>query len=108
MTTEKNEIKKLNADNFEFELSKATGPVLVDFWAEWCGPCKQMNPVLEQLAQDLAGEATIAKVNVDESPALAQKFGVQSIPTFLVLKNGEEVERKTGVSSKDALKALLS
>lgn len=108
MTSEKNEIKKLNADNFEFELNKATGPVLVDFWAEWCGPCKQMNPILDQLAEELAGEATIAKVNVDESPALAQKFGVQSIPTFLVFKDGEVVDRKSGVSGSDALKALLS
>lgn len=108
MTTETNEIKKLNADNFDFELSKATGPVLVDFWAEWCGPCKQMNPVLEQLADEVADQATIAKVNVDESPALAQKFGIQSIPTFLVIQNGEVTERHSGVTNKDALKALLS
>lgn len=107
MTTETNEIKKLNADNFEFELSKATGPVLIDFWAEWCGPCKQMDPVLKQLSEDLAGEATIAKVNVDENPALARKYGVQSIPTFLVLQNGNEVRRKSGVASKSALQALL-
>lgn len=107
MTTETHEIKKLNADNFEQELSKVTGPILVDFWAEWCGPCKQMNPVLDQLAEEIAGSATIAKVNVDESPALAQKFGVQSLPTFLVLKDGEEIKRHSGVSNKDALKALL-
>ena len=108
MTSEENEIKKLNNDNFEFEIAKATGPVLVDFWAEWCGPCKQMNPVLDELAKELAGKATIAKVNVDESPALAQQFKVQSIPTFLVIKNGEVVDRKGGVASKDALAALLS
>lgn len=108
MTTEVNEIKKLNADNFDSELSQTTGPVLVDFWAEWCGPCKQMNPVLDQLAEEVAGQATIAKVNIDESPALAQKFGVQSIPTFLVFKDGEVVERHGGVTGKDALKALLS
>ena len=108
MTTEKNEIKELNTDNFEFEISKATAPVLVDFWAEWCGPCKQMGPVLDQLNKELAGEAIIAKVNIDESPALAQQFAVQSIPTFIVIKNGQVVESKSGVASKDALKALLS
>ena len=107
MAEETNKPKSLNDENFEFEISKATGAVLVDFWAEWCGPCKQMNPVLEQLAKDLDGQVTIAKVNVDESPALSQKFGVQSIPTFLVIKNGEVVERKSGVASIDALKALL-
>ncbi|GHC43035.1 thioredoxin [Roseibacillus persicicus] len=107
MTTEKSEILKLNNNTFEYELKQAKGPVLVDFWAEWCGPCKQMDPVLGKLAEELAGEATIAKVNVDESPALAQKYGVQSIPTFLVFKDGVEVSRKSGVTSPDGLKMLL-
>lgn len=108
MTAETNEIKKLSFQSFETELAKIDGLVLVDFWAEWCGPCKQMNPVLDQLAEEIAGEASIAKVNVDESPSLAQKFGIQSIPTFLIIKDGKEVARRSGVIGKDALKALLS
>ncbi len=102
------EIKKLGDANFEQELSQVTGPVLIDFWAEWCGPCKQMNPVLDQLAEEIGDTATIAKVNVDESPSLAGKFGVQSLPTFLVYKDGEVVKRHSGVTNKDALKALLA
>ena len=108
MIAETNEIKKLTAENFELETSQANGPILIDFWAEWCGPCKQMNPVLDQLADEVAGQATIAKVNVDQSPELAQKFGVQSIPTFIVLKNGKEVERRNGVANLGTLKDLIS
>ena len=108
MIAETNEIKKLTAENFELETSQANGHILIDFWAEWCGPCKQMNPVLDQLADEVAGQATIAKVNVDQSPELAQKFGVQSIPTFIVLKNGKEVERRNGVANLGTLKDLIS
>ena len=107
MITETNEIKKLNADNFDSEIAQANEIVLIDFWAEWCGPCKQMNPVLEKLAEETAEQATVAKVNIDESPDLAQQFSIHSIPTFIVLKNGKEVERRSGVANLNALKKLI-
>lgn len=76
---------------------------LLDFWAEWCGPCKFMEPILEELENELAGKVTIEKINVDENPDLAAKYGVMSIPTYIVLKDDKEVERIIGATSKDNL-----
>jgi thioredoxin 1 len=98
----------LTQENFEREALRKDGtPVLVDFWATWCGPCLTMEPVLESLAEELAGRALIAKVNVDEEPALAQAARIQAIPTLVMLHNGEVIDVLLGVQSKGALKQRL-
>ena len=88
--------------NFE-EVINTDQPVLVDFWAEWCGPCKMIGPVVEELAEDFDGKAVIGKVNVDENPETAAKFGIRSIPTLLVLKGGEIVDKQVGAVPKNVL-----
>src|SRR3954468_11995948 len=88
--------------NFE-EIINTDQPVLVDFWAEWCGPCKMIGPVVEELAGDYAGKAVIAKLNVDENPIVSAKFGIRSIPTLLELKKGEIVDKQVGVVPKSVL-----
>ena len=93
--------------NFDQAVAASSVPTLVDFWAEWCGPCKMMNPVLEQVATEQAGKAVIAKVNVDESPELAERFGITAIPTLIVFRNGRPTTALRGVQSKATLiKAL--
>lgn len=93
--------------NWKSDVLDATQPVLVDFWAEWCGPCKAIAPVLDELAEELDGQLKIAKVNVDERPELAGEFGVRSIPTLLVIKGGVVAEQMVGAMSKSALKAKV-
>ena len=95
----------LNEDNFQEKV--ANGVTLVDFWAEWCGPCRMITPVLEELSGDYEGKASIAKVNVDEAAGLAQQFGVSSIPTLLVIKDGTEVQRFVGVTGKSTLASAI-
>ncbi len=102
-----NNILTLTQTNFDSEVKKPEGPILVDFWAEWCGPCKMVAPVLEKLADDYQGKARIGKVNVDEQGGLATKFGVQSIPTLLVFKGGKVVDQYVGATSRDVLAKLL-
>jgi thioredoxin 1 len=88
--------------NFE-EIINSDQPVLVDFWAEWCGPCKMIGPVVEELAGEYSGKAIIGKLNVDENPIVSAKFGIRSIPTLLILKKGEIVDKQVGVVQKSVL-----
>ena len=90
-----------------FQETASSGVTLIDFWAEWCGPCRMITPIIEELSSEYEGKATIGKVNVDDAAGLAQKFGVASIPTLIVLKDGEEVKRFVGVTSKDNLVKAL-
>lgn len=98
---------QLDSNNFKSAVSGAT-PVLVDFWAPWCGPCKAIAPVLEDLAGEMAGKLQIAKVNVDDNGDLAAQFGVRAIPTLLLFKNGAVVEQFVGMMDKASLKAKLA
>lgn len=93
----------LNSKNFEKEVLNSSEPVLVDFYADWCGPCKMMAPVVEELAGELQGKAKVGKINVDENQDLAMKYEVMSIPTLIVFKQGKETNRFVGVRDKDEL-----
>ncbi len=94
--------------NFNDEVLKSQTPVLVDFWAPWCGPCRMMAPIVEELAGELDGQIKIGKLNVDENGVTAQNYGIMSIPTFLVFKGGQVVEQIVGGMTKDALKDKVS
>ena len=98
----------LTSETFDTTLANTDQPVLVDFWAEWCGPCKMMSPILDQLATEQAGRATIAKVDIDAFPDLQARFGIRAIPTLIVFKNGQPVSTITGVKSKTFLEAVLA
>ncbi|MHB0912450.1 MAG: thioredoxin [Armatimonadota bacterium] len=100
--------KAVNDGNFEAEVLKSPVPVAVDFWAEWCMPCRMLAPVLEQVASEMGEKVKIAKLNVDESPATAGKYGIMSIPTILVFKNGAVVDRFVGVRPKLEIVSRLS
>ena len=98
-------IVTLTADTFAKEVLESKSPVLVDFWAEWCGPCKMIAPVLDELATEYAGKIKIGKVDIDQHQALAAQYGVRSIPTLLVFKNGQVTEQMVGARSKRDIKA---
>ncbi|AXQ16531.1 MULTISPECIES: thioredoxin TrxA [Shewanella] len=97
----------LSDDSFENDVLKSELPVLVDFWAEWCGPCKMIAPILDDVAEEYAGKLTIAKLNIDQNNASPVKYGVRSIPTLLLFKNGELVANQVGALSKTQLKEFI-
>ena len=99
--------KAITDESFDNDVIKSTKPTVVDFWAEWCGPCKQIAPALEELAIEYEGEITIAKVNVDENPVSPSKFGVRGIPALFLFKNGEMVSSKIGASPKASLQSWI-
>lgn len=100
-------VTEINDTNFDSEVLQSSEPVLVDFWAPWCGPCRQIAPLVEQLAGENEGSAKIFKLNVDDAPRAAQNYGVSSIPTLMVFKNGEVVDRFVGVQPKTRLQDAI-
>jgi len=100
-------IAHVNQESFQSTVLEAQKPVLVDFWAEWCGPCKMVAPVIDELAGEYKDKAGFAKINVDENPKLASQFGVMSIPTIMIFKNGKPEQQVIGYKSKNDLKKLL-
>ena len=90
-------------DEFESKVLKADGPVLVDFWAEWCGPCRQLSPIVDEVAAEMSGKLAVAKVNIDQNPETPQKYGVRGIPTLIIFQKGEAVATKVGSLPKSKL-----
>lgn len=99
---------KITDDSFETDVLKSSRPVLVDFWAEWCGPCKQIGPALEEIAAEMGGRVTVAKLNIDENPMTPGRFGVRGIPTLVVFKDGKETGRRVGAMQKSKIVEWLN
>ena len=97
----------VNEDNFDAIVINSDKPVLVDFWAEWCGPCKMLTPTIEAIAEEYKDKSSIVKINVDDAPAIATKYGIRSIPSILLFSKGEVVEQRVGAVSKEELTSLL-
>ena len=99
---------KVTDESFEKDVLQATGPVLVDFWAEWCGPCKQIAPALEQIAEELGGKVTIAKLDIEQSPTTPSRYGVRGIPTMMLFKGGQMASMKVGAMPKQKILEWLN
>ena len=99
--------KTITKDNFEAEVLKAEGTVLIDFWASWCGPCRMLSPVVDEVAEEHS-DIKVGKINIDEEPGLAEQFGVMSIPTLMVFRNGEKVGESVGVVPKGQIESLIA
>ena len=101
-------VGKVSDATFEADVLKSAEPVVVDFWAEWCGPCRMIAPALEEISKSLDGKVKIVKLNVDENPGVAQKYGIMSIPTLMVFKNGEMASRQVGAAPKQKLEQWIT
>jgi thioredoxin len=101
-------VEKVSDATFESEVLKASGPVVVDFWAEWCGPCRMIAPALDEISTTLGDKVKIVKLNVDESPNTAAKYGIMSIPTLMIFKNGEMASRQVGAAPKQKLEQWIT
>lgn len=100
-------VTELNKDNFEKEVMEANVPVLIDFWASWCGPCRMMSPVIDKISEEMGDKLKVCKVNVDENHELAEKYEIMTIPAFIVIKNGAESSRTIGVQPKENILKLI-
>ena len=101
-------VGKVTDASFDSDVLKATGPVVVDFWAEWCGPCRMIAPALEEISASLGEKVKIVKLNVDENPAVAAKYGIMSVPTLMIFKNGEMASRQVGAAPKQKLEQWVT
>ena len=101
-------VTELNKDNFEKEVMEANVPVLIDFWASWCGPCRMMSPLIDQIAEEMGDKLKVCKVNVDQNHELAEKYEIMTIPAFIVIKNGAESGRTIGVQPKEDILNLIT
>ena len=100
-------VLKITSENFEQEVLKAAQPVAIDFWASWCGPCKMFSPIVDEFAEENEGKVKVGKVNIDDEPDLASRFGVMSIPTAILFKNGQAVQSMVGVQPKAKLEEMV-
>src|SRR2546422_4768765 len=100
-------VKEVDDTSFENDVLKSDQPVLVDFWAQWCAPCRMLAPTVEAVAEKYAGSATVVKLNVDDNAEVSQRYGIKGIPTLILFKNGKEVERVVGATSKEAIARMI-
>ena len=100
-------VKDVNDENFEAQVLNSSVPVLVDFWAPWCAPCRMLAPTVEAVAQSFQGSASVVKLNVDDNPQVSQRYGIKGIPTLILFKNGKEEERVVGATSKEAISRMI-